>query len=102
MSHHIVVPGAGYAGSVAVKRVARPLRHIDVNASLVNAGERFAERVRPHRLAVGHRLRDLPLRDPVHGTGIELVRSDALLTSEGPGPFPPGRSHPVPEGTETR
>ncbi|MFI1378393.1 NAD(P)/FAD-dependent oxidoreductase [Embleya sp. NPDC020886] len=73
MTHRIVVLGAGYAGLMAAKRTARRLRHTDARVTLVNAGDRFVERVRLHQLAAGQRLRDLPLADLLAGTGVELV-----------------------------
>lgn len=73
MTHRIVVLGAGYAGLAAAKRAARRLRRTDVRVTLVNLEDRFVERVRLHQLATGQRLRDLPLRKLLHGTGVELV-----------------------------
>ncbi|MDR3079391.1 MAG: FAD-dependent oxidoreductase [Streptomyces sp.] len=72
MTHRIVVLGAGYAGLAAAKRLARHLRRTDVRITLVNAADRFVERVRLHQFAAGQPLRDLPLRDLLKGTGIEL------------------------------
>ncbi|CRK56257.1 NADH dehydrogenase [Alloactinosynnema sp. L-07] len=69
MTHHIVVLGAGYSGLVAAKLAARK----DVKVTLVNARDRFIERVRLHQLAAGQPLRDRPLADLVDGTGISLV-----------------------------
>ncbi|GHG54698.1 NAD(P)/FAD-dependent oxidoreductase [Streptomyces griseocarneus] len=73
MSHHIVVVGAGYAGLVAAKRVAGRLRHTDVTVTLINAVDRFVERVRLHQLAAGQHPQDLPLRDLLHGTRVGLL-----------------------------
>jgi len=67
-SPHIVVLGAGYTGLVAAKLLARR-----ANVTLVNNRERFVERMRNHQLAVGRRVRSVPLRDLVSGTGIRLV-----------------------------
>ncbi len=72
MVHRIVVLGAGYAGLGAAKRLARLLRRTDVKITLVNTTDRFVERVRLHQLAAGRQLRDLPLRDLLKGTGVEL------------------------------
>ncbi|MGA4846132.1 NAD(P)/FAD-dependent oxidoreductase [Streptomyces sp. G5(2025)] len=72
MTHRIVVLGAGYAGLAAAKRLARLLRRTDVKITLVNTADRFVERVRLHQLAAGQQLRDLPLRDLLTGTGVEL------------------------------
>ncbi|GAA4236410.1 NADH dehydrogenase FAD-containing subunit [Streptosporangium album] len=70
MAHHMVVLGAGYAGLLAAKLAAK---RTGARITLVNAGDRFVERVRLHQLAAGQRLRDLPLKDSLRGTGIELV-----------------------------
>jgi NADH dehydrogenase len=70
MTHHIVVLGAGYSGLIAAKLVAK---RTNARVTLINAGDRFVERVRLHQLAAGQRLRDLPLRDLLKGTRIELV-----------------------------
>ncbi|WP_052847600.1 NAD(P)/FAD-dependent oxidoreductase [Streptomyces avicenniae] len=73
MTHHIVVLGAGYAGLAAAKGAARRLRRNDVRVTLVNAADRFVERVRLHQLAAGQKLKDLPLSRLLAGTGVELV-----------------------------
>ncbi|GCD34729.1 oxidoreductase [Streptomyces chrestomyceticus JCM 4735] len=74
MTHHLVVLGAGYAGLIAAKGAARRLRrHGGVRITLVNASDRFVERVRLHQLAAGRQLRDLPLRTLLAGTGIQLA-----------------------------
>ncbi|MEV0380030.1 FAD-dependent oxidoreductase [Nonomuraea sp. NPDC050643] len=81
MTNHIVVLGAGYAGLGAAKRAARRLgggRAGDVRVTLVNAADRFVERVRLHQLAAGRRLPDLPLAGLLEGTGIELVVARAV------------------------
>jgi NADH dehydrogenase FAD-containing subunit len=70
MAEHIVVIGAGYAGLAAAKLAAR---WTDGRVTLVNERDRFVERVRLHQLAAGQRLRDLPLRDLLAGTRVELV-----------------------------
>ncbi|WP_158843228.1 NAD(P)/FAD-dependent oxidoreductase [Saccharothrix deserti] len=70
MAEHIVVVGAGYAGLAAAKLAAK---WTDSRVTLVNARDRFVERVRLHQLVVGQRLRDLPLEDLLKGTGVELV-----------------------------
>ncbi|MET9533507.1 MULTISPECIES: FAD-dependent oxidoreductase [unclassified Streptomyces] len=73
MTHHIVVLGAGYAGLAAAKRTAGRLRGTGARVTLVNASDRFVERVRLHQIAAGQRLRELPLRRLLAGTGIALV-----------------------------
>lgn len=61
MTHRIVVLGAGYAGLVAARRLARRTGK-GVKVTLVNASDRFVERVRLHQVAAGQRLPDRPLR----------------------------------------
>ncbi|MFC4016091.1 NAD(P)/FAD-dependent oxidoreductase [Nonomuraea purpurea] len=73
MKDRIVVLGAGYAGLGAAKRAARRLRGTGARMTLVNASDRFVERVRLHQLAAGQRLPDLPLATLLEGTGVELV-----------------------------
>ncbi|TQM83344.1 NADH dehydrogenase FAD-containing subunit [Saccharothrix saharensis] len=70
MAEHIVVVGAGYAGLAAAKLAAK---WTDSRVTLVNARDRFVERVLLHQLAVGQRMRDVPLADVLKGTGVELV-----------------------------
>jgi NADH:quinone reductase (non-electrogenic) len=73
MNHRVVVIGAGYAGLMTAKRLARRLRRDQVHVTLVNGRAEFVERVRLHQLAAGQRLRHATLADLVDGTGIELV-----------------------------
>jgi NADH dehydrogenase len=67
---HIVVLGAGYTGLTTAKLAAK---RTGATVTLVNDRDRFVERMRNHQLATGQRLRDLPLRDLLKGTGIGLV-----------------------------
>ncbi|MER6075746.1 FAD-dependent oxidoreductase [Streptomyces sp. NPDC001817] len=73
MSHRLVVVGAGYAGLLAAKRLARRLHRHDVTITLVNASDHFVERVRLHQLAAGQRLTALPLQQQLTGTPVQLV-----------------------------
>ncbi|KOX19545.1 oxidoreductase [Saccharothrix sp. NRRL B-16348] len=70
MAEHIVVVGAGYAGLAAARLAAK---WTDSRVTLVNARDRFVERVRLHQSAAGQRLRDVRLADVLKGTGVELV-----------------------------
>ena len=70
MPRHIVVVGGGYSGVLASKLAAR---WTDAAVTLVNERDRFVERVRLHQLAAGQRLRDLPIKDSLEGTGVKLV-----------------------------
>lgn len=65
---HIVVLGAGYTGLTAAKLLARR-----ATVTLVNDRDRFVERMRNHQLATGQRLRDVPLRDLLRGSGVRLL-----------------------------
>lgn len=71
MTHRIVVLGAGYAGLGAAKRAARKAGNAKV--TLVNASDRFVERVRLHQVATGQKPKHLPLAGLLAGTGVDLV-----------------------------
>ncbi len=66
----IVVLGAGYTGLTAAKLLAK---RTGATLTLVNNRDRFVERMRNHQLATGQRLRDLPLRDLLEGSGVRLL-----------------------------
>lgn len=66
----VVILGAGYAGTTAAKLVAK---HSRAHVTLVNGSDRFQERMRNHQVATDQRVRDIPLRSLVHGTGIDLL-----------------------------
>ncbi|BCJ26307.1 NAD(P)/FAD-dependent oxidoreductase [Actinocatenispora sera] len=73
MTHRIVVLGAGYAGLAAtVVLAARSRRRADVSVTLVNATDRFTERLRLHQVAAGEQLADLRLPELLAGTGVAL------------------------------
>ncbi|MCI2423225.1 FAD-dependent oxidoreductase [Saccharopolyspora sp. K220] len=69
----VVVLGAGYAGLVAAKRLARQVDRAQVSITLVNAEPRFVERIRLHQLAAGQPLADLPLRKILDGSGVAVL-----------------------------
>ncbi|MEV6300016.1 FAD-dependent oxidoreductase [Actinoplanes sp. NPDC051861] len=72
--HEIVILGAGYAGmATAVSLAGRTRRRGDVRITVVNASERFTERLRLHQTATGQELADLRIPDLLSGTGVELV-----------------------------
>jgi NADH dehydrogenase len=72
--HKIVVLGAGYAGmAAAASLAARTKRRDDVEITVVNATERFTERLRLHQLASGQELADL--RIPKQLPQAEFVRA---------------------------
>lgn len=58
--HKIVILGAGYTGMIAaVSLVGRTRKRDDVQITVVNATERFTERLRLHQLASGQQLAQL-------------------------------------------
>ncbi len=74
-AHHVVILGAGYAGmAAAVQLVARVKRREDVRVTVVNAQERFTERMRLHLAATGQRLAELSVPELLKGTGARFVR----------------------------
>ncbi|MFC3890681.1 NAD(P)/FAD-dependent oxidoreductase [Lentzea rhizosphaerae] len=73
--HRIVILGAGYAGVMsAVITAARTKRRDDVRITLVNATERFTERLRLHQTASGQEVADLRIPELLKDTGVEFVR----------------------------
>lgn len=74
-THRVLVLGAGYAGMSAVIQLAsRGKRRDDVQVTLVNAQERFTERLRLHMAATGQRLAELSIPELLEGTGARFVR----------------------------
>jgi NADH dehydrogenase len=72
--HNIVVLGAGYAGvTAAVSLAGRTRRRTDVRITVVNASDRFTERLRLHQMASGQRLADLRLPKLIDEIGADLV-----------------------------
>ncbi|KAA0016506.1 NAD(P)/FAD-dependent oxidoreductase [Antrihabitans cavernicola] len=75
MKTRILILGAGYAGmATAINLAARTARRDDVQLTLVNADDRFVERLRLHQTASGQVLDDLPIPELLAGTRIEFVR----------------------------
>lgn len=66
----IVILGAGYAGMAATMSLAGRLPKSDI--TLVNASDRFTERLRLHQLASGQRLADLRIPALLDGTGVRF------------------------------
>ncbi|MFE3739807.1 NAD(P)/FAD-dependent oxidoreductase [Streptomyces sp. NPDC059134] len=74
-AHHVVILGAGYAGmAAAVQLAARAGRRGEVRVTLVNARERFTERLRLHMTATGQPLAELRIPELLEGTGTRFVR----------------------------
>ncbi|MFF8373807.1 NAD(P)/FAD-dependent oxidoreductase [Streptomyces lydicus] len=73
--HRVLVLGAGYAGmSAAIQLAARVKGHEDVRVTLVNAQERFTERMRLHMTGTGQPLAELSIPDLLAGTGAQFLR----------------------------
>nr|AAN85483.1 putative NADH dehydrogenase II [Streptomyces atroolivaceus] len=74
-AHHVVILGAGYAGmSAAIQLAARVKGREDVQVTVVNAQERFTERMRLHLTATGQRLAELSIPELLEGTEARFVR----------------------------
>ncbi|MFI9797185.1 NAD(P)/FAD-dependent oxidoreductase [Streptomyces sp. NPDC052302] len=74
-AHHVEILGAGYAGmAAAVQLAARTKGRGDVEVTLVNAQERFTERMRLHMAATGQQLAELSVPELLEGTGAQFVR----------------------------
>ncbi|QLH21957.1 NAD(P)/FAD-dependent oxidoreductase [Streptomyces sp. Rer75] len=74
-THRVVVLGAGYAGmAAAVQLAGRAERRGGVQVTVVNAQERFTERMRLHMTATGQALAELSIPEMLEGTGARFVR----------------------------
>ncbi|MBB5785047.1 NAD(P)/FAD-dependent oxidoreductase [Nonomuraea jabiensis] len=74
-THRVLILGAGYAGmAAAIQLAARGRRREDVQVTLVNAQERFTERLRLHMSATGQRVAELSIPELLEGTGARFVR----------------------------
>ncbi|WP_327363976.1 NAD(P)/FAD-dependent oxidoreductase [Streptomyces sp. NBC_01296] len=74
-AHRVLVLGAGYAGmAAAIQLAARVKGHRGVHVTLVNAQERFTERMRLHMTGTGQRLVDLSVPELLTGTGAQFIR----------------------------
>jgi cation diffusion facilitator CzcD-associated flavoprotein CzcO len=73
--HRVLILGAGYTGMCAATQLAgRTRRREDVHITLVNAQERFTERLRLHMTATGQQLAELSVPELPEGTGVRFVR----------------------------
>jgi NADH dehydrogenase FAD-containing subunit len=73
--HRVVILGAGYAGMAAtIQLAARVNRREGAQVTLVNAQERFTERLRLHMMATGQQLAELSIPEMLAGTDVEFVR----------------------------
>ncbi|MFI2365365.1 NAD(P)/FAD-dependent oxidoreductase [Promicromonospora sp. NPDC019610] len=74
-AHRVVILGAGYAGmAAAVQLAARTRRGGAVQVTVVNAQERFTERLRLHMTATGQQVAELSIPEMLDGTGARFVR----------------------------
>nr|WTB28541.1 FAD-dependent oxidoreductase [Streptomyces sp. NBC_00830] len=74
-THRVLILGAGYAGmAAAIQLAARVKGREDVRVTLVNAQERFTERLRLHMTATGQQLAELSIPELLEGTGAQFVR----------------------------
>ncbi|MGC9500394.1 NAD(P)/FAD-dependent oxidoreductase [Streptomyces sp. WG7] len=74
-AHHVVILGAGYAGmAAAVQLAARVRRREGVRVTVVDAQERFTERMRLHMTATGQPLAELSIPELLEGTGARFSR----------------------------
>ncbi|MFC5166042.1 NAD(P)/FAD-dependent oxidoreductase [Nonomuraea angiospora] len=74
-THRVLILGAGYAGmAAAIQLAARGKRREDVRVTLVNAQERFTERLRLHMSATGQPVAELSIPELLEGTGARFVR----------------------------
>ncbi|MEU4970589.1 NAD(P)/FAD-dependent oxidoreductase [Streptomyces smyrnaeus] len=73
--HRVVILGAGYAGmSASIQLAARVRGQKDVQVTVVNAQERFTERLRLHMTASGQQPAELSIPQLLAGTGARFVR----------------------------
>ncbi|MGW1186163.1 NAD(P)/FAD-dependent oxidoreductase [Streptomyces drozdowiczii] len=75
-THRVVILGAGYAGmAAAIQLAARTRKQRDtVRVTVVNAQERFTERMRLHMTATGRTLAAMSVPEMLEGTGARFVR----------------------------
>ncbi|MFE3900277.1 NAD(P)/FAD-dependent oxidoreductase [Streptomyces sp. NPDC059153] len=74
-THRVVILGAGYAGmAAAIQLAARVKGREGVQVVVVNAQERFTERLRLHMTATGQQLPELSIPEMLEGTGAQFVR----------------------------
>ncbi|WP_018654054.1 NAD(P)/FAD-dependent oxidoreductase [Actinomadura flavalba] len=73
MTHRIVVLGAGYAGMSAAVQLTARTRKRDVEVTVVNATERFTERLRLHTAAAGGELAEFAVPEMLDRVGARFV-----------------------------
>ncbi|WP_280484780.1 hypothetical protein [Nocardia cyriacigeorgica] len=71
----ILVLGAGYTGmSAAVNLGARVKNREDVRVTVINADERFVERLRLHQVATVQRLAEFDIPELLDSIGVGFIR----------------------------
>ncbi|WP_228824890.1 FAD-dependent oxidoreductase [Nocardia cyriacigeorgica] len=71
----ILILGAGYTGmSAAVNLGARVKGREDVRVTVINADERFVERLRLHQVATGQRLAEFGIPQLLDSIGVGFIR----------------------------
>lgn len=71
----ILILGAGYTGmSAAVNLGARVKNREDVRVTVINADERFVERLRLHQVATGQRLAEFDIPQLLDSIGVGFIR----------------------------
>jgi NADH dehydrogenase FAD-containing subunit len=77
-THRVVILGAGYAGmATAVQlavRTSRARGSQSAEVTVVNAGDRFTERLRLHMSATGQQVAELSIPEMLQGTGARFVQ----------------------------
>lgn len=77
-NREVVIVGGGYAGMMAALRLAGRTKRAGVGITLVNASDRFVERIRLHQLATGQRLKDRSIVRMLRGTGVTFLQGTVL------------------------
>ncbi|MEV4120044.1 FAD-dependent oxidoreductase [Micromonospora sp. NPDC049645] len=72
--HRVLILGAGYAGMAAAIQLAARTRRSDVQVTVVNARERFTERLRLHMAATGQQLAEMNIPRLLAETGARFER----------------------------
>lgn len=70
----IVILGGGYAGLLATLRLRGHLKPQEARITLINASDRFVERIRLHQLASDQRLRQWSIPKFLRGKAVDFVQ----------------------------
>jgi len=102
MKHEVLVLGAGYAGLLAAKRLARQVRGDEVSVTLVTAFPDFIERPRLHQLATGQAIERVPVATYLRKTSVRLAIGSVVgidLAGRTVSTVPDGESRTLPYDT---